>query len=59
LVQTSLTSPVGVKIWMRSFSRSQIQTRPSVCTKTEWTRLNWPGSVPGSPQDWSSSPLDE
>ena len=58
-VQIVSSSPSGLKIWMRSFSRSQTKTRPSVCTQTLCGRLNWPGSVPGSPHDWSSSPSAE
>ena len=56
-VQIVSSSPLGLKIWTRSFSRSHTKTRPSVCTQTLCGRLNWPGSAPGSPHDWISSPI--
>ena len=42
---------------MREFSRSATNTRPPRSTAMLCGRLNWPGPVPGSPQDASSSPL--
>ena len=40
-------SPSGLKIWMRSFSRSHTKTRPSVATAMPCGRWNWPGPLPG------------